>query len=89
MSLSEVGHVKIEEPNPMHNFSSANALNCGRYCDTRLGGFQQPKSLGSFVFGLRGSEMANHSEFKSAISRGEDRATSNDAGRLILRDALY
>ena len=26
--------------------------------------------------------MANHSEFKSAISRGEDRATSNDAGRL-------
>ena len=26
--------------------------------------------------------MANHSEFESAISRGEDRATSNDAGQL-------
>jgi len=26
--------------------------------------------------------MANHSESESAISRGEDRATSNDAGQL-------
>ena len=33
--------------------------------------------------------MANHSEFEFAISRGEDRATSNDAGQLDLRDRLY
>jgi hypothetical protein len=66
----------------MHIFSSANAPNCGRCCDTRLGGFQQPKILGSFTCLARGGSKMNHSEFESAISRREDRATSNDAGQL-------
>jgi hypothetical protein len=73
----------------MHIFSSANAPNCGRCCDTRLGGFQQPKILGSFTCLARGGSKMNHSEFESAISRREDRAHQTTPVNWIPRDRLF
>ena len=82
MSLFEIRHLKIEDRirctvfhRPMPQIVAAVATHGSEASNSQ-------KLWVALRVWSEGSEMANHSEFEFAISRGEDRATSNDAGQL-------